>query len=171
MKITETMLVSHDPKTVFDTMCDPDYVEYKSERAGITLLSNDVVTTDEGAVTVVTRGSMKSDVVPANFRTFVGSEIEIRQTVAWAEAELSERDGDGKRVGTFALDISGAPVRISGTVILETAPAGSQLAYSGEVNASIPLFGNMIEKAIAGVITDVLAKEASFADEWIARRG
>jgi len=173
MQITNALEITQNPRAVFAALCDPQYVAYRCERAGLNLSTNEVVTTPEGAVTAVARLAMASDVVPANFRSFVGAELDIHQTTAWAEPELSDPAGTGKRVGTFALEIHGAPVRISGTLILDAAAngSGSILTYSGEIVASVPLFGAMIEKAIAGVVTSMLAQEAQYVSEWIAERG
>jgi hypothetical protein len=43
------------------------------------------------------------------------------------------------------------------------------LRYEGEVNASIPLFGATIEKAVGQVVEQVLASHSKLVNEWLAR--
>src|SRR5690606_20700999 len=74
------------------------------------------------------------------------------------------------RVGTLALDIAGAPVRINGRMSLRPSGEGTVQSFSGEITASVPLFGRHIEKAAAGAVDKVLAVERSIGLEFLAGR-
>ncbi|MEK8227968.1 DUF2505 family protein [Oerskovia sp. M15] len=57
----------------------------------------------------------------------------------------------GLRRGTVSLEITGAPVRMTGTVTLEAQPdGGTRQSYVGELKATVPLFAAAVEDAAAG---------------------
>ena len=75
--------------------------------------------------------------VPGQVRQLVGDHLEVRQAEAWEPAR------EGRHVGTVAVEIAGAPVRMTGSLRLEpTADGGTILKILNPVN---------IAKAIAAV--------------------
>ncbi len=151
---------------VVDLQCDEGFLQFKADETKTVLLAADVIRHDGGAVTSAVRRTMTSDLIPANLRAFVGNQLEVRQTEAWAEPELSP----GTRHGTFALEITGAPVRISGSMTVRAADAGAVLEYAGDVVASVPLFAATVETAVGQAITQVLVDEEALARQWLASR-
>ncbi len=150
-----------------NALSSEEYIRFVAERTEMRTLSVEAIELEDGAVTIVSIRAMKSDMIPANFRSFVGDELEIRQTEAWASAQPAD-DDEYHRVGTFALEIAGAPVRISGDVTLQGTREDALLTYSGDVVASIPLFGSMIESAVAQSIGAVLAGQRDLLTEWLS---
>jgi len=125
-----------------------------------------VDTEDDGSFTVVIRRTIPADDIPSEFRAFVGSQVHVRYTEVWAAPETPE--GDARRTGTFAMEIPGTPGHARGTVSLE--PSGDQTDFvmSGEVQASVPLVGPMVERAVASAIKQALPQELAEADSWLA---
>lgn len=123
---------------------------------------------DDGGFTVVIRRTIKSDAIPTEFRAFVGSQLHVRYTEVW-EAPEDSRDGADRR-GTFAMEIPGTPGHARGTVKLSVAGRGTDFAMEGEVQASVPLVGQMVERAVASAIEQALPQELSAADTWLASR-
>jgi hypothetical protein len=158
-----TLSVGTDPRTAATMLADPVYVRAKVRASGAEELAADVTPGEGGAFTVTTRRSLPTDLIPANIRAFVGARLEVRQAEAWeGPAE------DGTRRGTVALEIIGAPVRLTGTVELRAAGAGSEIVYDGELKASVPLFGAAVEEAAAKAVRGALEAEQDVAREWVA---
>lgn len=167
MQMTATINVAATPAEVLAVISDPVFLAYSSEQAKMQLLDADVNKLESGAVTMVIRRSAQNDIIPPTFRSFVGAQIELRQTEAWAEPIPADSP---ERFGTFDLEITGAPVRIAGRVKLSQTPLGSSLVYSGDVNASVPLFGATIEKAVGEAIVKVLESEERLIESWLQAR-
>ncbi len=121
---------------------------------------------DDGSFTVVIRRTITADAIPAEFRAFVGSQVHVRYTEVW---EAPQDDGAGQgRGGTFAMEIPGTPGHARGTVKLIAAGRGTDFALVGEVQASVPLVGPMVERAVASAIDQALPHELAAADTWLA---
>lgn len=163
MHLQVTLSVPSDPRTAGTMLADPVYVRAKVRASGAEELHVDVTPGDEGAFTVTTRRSLPTDQIPPNVRAFVGSSLEVRQAEAW------ERPGpDGERRGTVAVEIVGAPVRLTGTVALTADGAASRITYDGELKAHVPLFGAAVEEAAARAVRGALQAEEAVAREWVA---
>src|SRR5699024_9858528 len=106
-----------------------------------------------------------TEAIPQNFRSIVGSKLDVRQATAWGAP-----DEHGRR-GTLVLEIAGAPVRLTGTVALTTREGGgTALTYDGDLKASVPIFGPAIEKAAGDAVRTVLAAEHEVGLAWLAER-
>ena len=127
-----------------------------------------VDTEDDGSFTVVIRRTVPADTIPSEFRAFVGSQLHVRYTEVWAVPDTS-RD-DAGREGTFAMEIPGTPGHARGAVVLKPTDTGTAFGIAGEVQASVPLVGPMVERAVASAILQALPRELAEADNWLASR-
>jgi hypothetical protein len=67
------------------------------------------------------------------------------------------------------VEISGAPVRLTGTVTLSPdGTDGSRITYDGDLKASVPLFGSAIEQAAVGAVRSALQAEQDAGARWLA---
>ncbi len=121
---------------------------------------------DDGSFTVVIRRTIPADAIPSEFRAFVGSQIHVRYTEVWAAPD-SSRD-DALREATFAMEIPGTPGHARGSVVLTPAGTGTAFTLAGDVHASVPLVGPMVERAVASAIQEALPQELAEADNWLA---
>lgn len=122
---------------------------------------------DDGSFTLALRRTLPSSTIPPEFRAMVGSQITVRYTEAWAAAEFNGDPSD--REGTFAIEIAGAPGHARGAVVLKPlADGGTAFGLAGDVQASVPLVGAVVERAIANAIQEALPAELAAADEWLA---
>lgn len=144
---------------------DADFIRYRAQRTGSRVVQADVTAGPDGSHTSAVRRTIASDLIPPHVRSFVGNELEIRQTEAWAEPFAGPQ---GDRHGTVAVDITGAPVRMTGSILLSPADTGSVMTYTGEIKSSLPLFGAAVEKAAAEAIENALLEEARCASAWLA---
>lgn len=145
---------------------DEAFIRFKAHRGGSRLLQLDLTAGADGSYTSAVRRSVPSDQIPAQVRPFVGNELELRQTEAWAEPRNAP---GGDRFGTVSVEITGAPVRMTGAVRLTATSTGSVMSYTGEVRSSIPLFGAAVESAAADAIVQALSSEEAAAEEWLGR--
>ena len=144
---------------------DVEFIRLKAEHVGSRVIQVDVTAGPDGSFTSSVRRTIASDQIPPQVRSFVGNELEIRQTEAWAEP----MDGpQGQRHGTVSVEITGAPVRMTGSILLVPTEGGSVMTYSGEVKSPIPLVGATIEAAAADAIRQALTQEAAYAAVWLA---
>lgn len=155
-----------DAATVARMLADPAYVHAKVLASGALDQQVDVVGSDAAAFTVTTRRSLPTDQIPANFRPLVGSQLDVRQVEAWEAAAA-----DHSRRGTVVVEITGAPVRLTGTASLTPAGDHTTLVYDGDVKSSIPLFAASVEQAAAGAIRAGLTAEGVVAARWLEGHG
>jgi len=150
--------------TVAAMLADPAYGHARVAASGAVAHHVDVVGGADGAFTVTTRRSMPTDQIPANFRAFVGTSLDVRQVEAWEPGSLT-------RHGTVVVEIAGAPVRLTGTTTLaaaDGAPDASLLTYDGDVKAGVPLFGAAIEEAAGHAVRSALEAEQQAGSTWLA---
>ena len=150
-------------------LADADYIRWRAERTTGrgTVDSADVDLDGEGGFTILIRRTLPTDVIPAQARHFVGDRVEIRQAEVWEPAEEPDR-----RVGTVALEITGAPVFVTGTVTLQaTDDGGTRKTYDGDVRATVPLFASLVESAAISQLRRTLATEEAAGREWLAGAG
>lgn len=165
MHLTIHQSVPLDVEAYASLLRDATFVRFRASVPGATV--DDVVVTpgDGDAFTVTVRRSMPSDQIPAQVRAFVGSSLEIRQVEAWEPAR------DGTRHGTVSLDITGTPVRLVGTLVLEPAEGGSRVTSSGDLKAPVPLVGASLERAAAEAVRTTLAAEELRVRAWVDVHG
>ena len=149
---------------------DESFVRWRAQRSTGSVHGaveqTDVTGTADDGFTVVVRRTLPSDIIPVQARPFVGAHLQIRQAEAWEAAD------DGRRAGTVAVEILGAPVRVTATAVLTALPdGGTRLTYAGEVRATVPLFGAVIEEAAVSAVRTTLETEAEAGRDWLAGRG
>lgn len=164
MHLTVELTYPADVADVAALLSDPDFVRWRAGRPGAGSVSRVDVTGDPtSGFTVSLRRTLTTDAIPAQVRPFVGECLEIRQTEAWEAA------GSGHHVGTVVVEITGAPVRMTGTLVLEPHPQGGcRQVYTGELRASVPLFAAAVEEAAAGAVRRTLESEEQSLRDWLA---
>lgn len=170
MHLTVDLTYPAGPDDVSAMLADESFVRWRTERTvragtpgGGTVEQADVTGSVDSGFTVVVRRTLATDQIPAQARSFVGNTLEVRQAEAWEAAD------DGRRAGTLAVEIIGVPVRITGTTGLLALPGGgSALTYDGDVKATVPLFGTVVEEAAAAAVRTTLEAEAEAGRAWLA---
>ncbi|MGO1318504.1 MAG: DUF2505 domain-containing protein [Cellulomonadaceae bacterium] len=152
------------PGDVTVMFADRAFIEHKSAHSPARIEDVVITGSPDAELTVTVRRSIAAAQIPAQARAFVGERLELRQVEAW-----STPSGPGRH-GTVVLEVTGVPVRMTGTVSLAPDADGSVLRYDGEIKASIPLFGAAVAQAAASAIHSVLDQEAAAAREWLADR-
>lgn len=146
-------------------MREPTFVRFRAAVPGARVEDVVVTPTEGEAFSVTIRRSVSAAQIPPQVRSLVGSELEIRQVEAWEGAR------EGAWHGTVALEITGTPVRLTGTVVLRDSAEGAVLTYDGTVRAAIPLFGASVEKSAAAAMRTTLEAEALRVHAWVDVHG
>jgi len=164
MRITATIDYPGSPQQVAAMLANPEYLRARVTLGGATLEQADVVGSAEDEFTATTRGKIPSDTIPQHMRGFVGNSLEIRQVEAW-EAPAA----DGRRIGTVVIEISGAPVRLTGTRRITPSADGKSCTdqIEGELKAAVPLLGPSIEQAAAPAVYAAIDAERKAAENWL----
>jgi hypothetical protein len=153
-----------DIARVIAMLADAEFTATKVRATGA--ISHDVAVVGEAdhAFTVTTRRQLPTAGIPAQFRSLVGSTVEIRQVEAW------EPPAGPERRGTVVVEIVGAPVRLTGTLRLVPEADGTTTGHiEGDLRASVPLFGAALEEAMARAVRDVVKAEERAAAVWLTR--
>lgn len=162
MHVQVPLALDTDASSAGRMLADPVYVRAKVAASGSEVLHVDVTPGDNGAFTVTTRRSLPTELIPPQARAFIGDRLEVRQAEAW------EAPGpDGGRRGTVAVEITGAPVRLTGTVALIPGDGTSRVVYDGDLKATVPLFGAMVEEAAVKAVRSALEAEEAVAREYV----
>lgn len=163
MHLHATLQYDADVARVGRMLADTEFVEAKLRASGALSHHANVVGDPDHGFTVTTRREMATDTIPAQFRGFLGSTLEVRHVEAW------EQPADDGRRGSVVLEIVGAPVRFTGRLQLTPDDAGgSVVAVDGELKASLPLFAAALEEAAAGAVRAALDAEQQAGAAWLA---
>lgn len=153
MQVNAKIFYPVSPEHVFDMLVDRSFQERVCEATGA-LRYEVQIEQDAGAATITTRRQLPTDEVPDYARSFIGRTLEVVRVDRW-EAPAA----DGSRDGTVRLEITGAPIRLTGSLALRPDDAGTAEIIAGDLKASIPLLGGKMEKAAEPALMSAIRKE------------
>jgi len=162
--LTVELTYAADADAVVAMLADESFIRWRALRGpGGRVEQADVTGSPADGFTIAVRRTLPTDLIPAQVRPFVGDHLEVRQAEVW------EAPSGDLRTGTIAVEIAGAPVRVTGTVRLEpTADGGTRQVYDGEVRATVPLFGAAVAEAAARAVRSTLEAEGAAGQEWLS---
>jgi hypothetical protein len=162
--LTVELTYAADADAVAAMLADESFIRWRARRGpGGHVEQADVTGSPAAGFTIAVRRTLPTDLIPAQVRPFVGDHLEVRQVEAW------EAPSGDLRTGTIAVEIAGAPVRVTGTVRLEpTGDGGTRQVYDGEVRAMVPLFGAAVAEAAARAVRSALEAEGEAGQEWLS---
>jgi hypothetical protein len=110
---------------------------------------------------------MPTDQLPDFLRGLTGGTLTILQVETW-----DPPDGDGGREGTIEVEISGAPVRMSGTPSMVPDGTGDGIetveTIDGDLKARVPLIGGRVERAAEPAVRAAVGAERRTGTAWLA---
>jgi hypothetical protein len=148
---------------VSSMLTDPAFARERAAALGTEAQEVDIDAREDGTETVVLRARVPATSIPAEFRSLLGRDLTVTYTEVW------EPLTDADRVGTFAVEIAGAPGHVSGAIGITARGATTELLATGDVIANVPLVGPMIERAVAGAVERAFTDQLSVADSWLTR--
>ncbi|SDS17626.1 DUF2505 domain-containing protein [Jiangella sp. DSM 45060] len=161
MDLNSELRFDADPAAVFAMLTDEAYIEKKTMAANA-IRHQASVRRDGDRVTIDLLRVMPPD-VPDFVRRFVGETIDIKQRDTWGPAAA-----DGSRDGSIELEMSGAPVRATGTMRLAGNGASTVLTIKALLKASVPLVGGKIEQAVHQGLMHAVKVEERVGNDWLA---
>ncbi|OLR90765.1 DUF2505 domain-containing protein [Actinokineospora bangkokensis] len=115
-----------------------------------------------GEVAFKLRQGVDAAKLPSAARAIIKGDLVVERTESWRQAATGF-------AGDTGASVSGVPGDVKGRFALVDAGTGSVWTTSGEVKVRIPLVGGKIEAAIAEQVGALLAAEARFTADWLAR--
>lgn len=161
MKFQETFDFNYPADVILRMFGDKNYYLAKYERMGGE--APEVLgTTSEGdhfAITVRHALNASRLKFPDFITSRIGDELHLRQTDSW-QLDKSE--------GHITIEIEKAPVEIESRLHLAGAGSGSRLTLDFDIQASVPLIGGKVEKAVAGPISRHVHKDLTLTNQMAA---
>lgn len=153
MKISRTTSLDAGVEDVFAVIATHAHqqakvaTEHGSSSATITDLGGD-------RLGVRTERELPTRSMPTVVSSLVGDTLKVTEEQTWHPLRA-----DGTRTADLELHVTGAPIRMRGTVTLSPAGGGSRLVVDADLTCSVPLIGRKVEAAAKPTI------EESFDDE------
>jgi hypothetical protein len=154
--------ISYDasPQAVFAMLTDTAFQDRKLAQTGSLEFSSKVVVSGDTAE-ITTHRTLPTDRVPEAFRSLVGGRLTVVQVETWKAA------AGARRTGTVTLHVQGAPLRMTGTLLLTGTPEHTTEDVDAELKASVPLIGGRIERAIEPAVRAAIDVEQRIGREWL----
>ena len=115
-------------------------------------------TSDDG-VDLRLRQGVDAQKLPGAVRSILAGDLVVEREERWRGHEATGR-----------ASINGVPAEIRSRSRLASHGSGTELVVTAEVKVGIPLIGGKIEKSIGEQVVKLLANEAEFTGQWLARR-
>lgn len=158
MRITREATLPAGPDEAFALVSTQEYQQAKVDAQ---VPGSTASVTEQGADVVVrTRRALSTQGMPAAVASMVGDTLQIDEQQTWHPAAA-----DGSRRADLDLTVSGAPLRLRGTIDLIPAGNGARMAVAADLTCSIPLVGKKVEQAAQPAIIDSIDAEARFLAE------
>ncbi len=163
MRFAATITYDAAPDAVYAMLTDPAFQDRKLAGTGALEYHSSVEPSGEGAVIATTR-TLPTDRVPDAFRSLLGGKVTVVQTESW-----NAPGADLSRSGAVTVQISGAPLKMTGSLTLASDGHGGTIeTVNGELKASVPLIGGRIEKAVEPALRGAIEVEQRLGREWLA---
>lgn len=159
-----SLATSYDasPEEVFAMITDITFQEQVFER--LRVQSYDVVVGGAGDdLAVRFHWQTKASDVPVVARRFVGHTLELAQNKVWHRADVNgarEADVDG--------EVTGVPVKVTGTTRIVPAGRRTTQAFDLHITASVPVVGKGLEQVVADAVRVRLEKKFEVAWSWLS---
>ncbi|WP_062312016.1 DUF2505 domain-containing protein [Demequina rhizosphaerae] len=164
MKITHAHRFDAPLADVWAMLTDVGFGHARAAAMGTEAQDVDVDEREDGSYAVMLRADVPTTSIPSEMRAFLGRELSVTYTEVWEPPE-----GADDRVGTFAVEIAGAPGHVAGAIGLTPDGDATDFLAAGDVTAHVPVVGAMIERAVADAVQRALTAQLEAADAWLAR--
>lgn len=161
MKVQRTMEHRGSPAEVFAIISDP---QFQQEKVAVTgpASTADVSDTADG-VTIRTERHLPTDQMPEVAKRLLGATMIIVEEQRWGAAQ-----SDGGRRGEVSMSAPGAPISMTGRLLLQPSASGSTISIDADLKCSIPLIGRQIEQSAQPGVTMGIDYESELIDRWLS---
>ena len=165
MRVDAEIRYTAPPDAVGTMLADPEFVDRKCAATGALRHTARVDGDASGAFTVTTVRTMPTNTFPDVARKLVGKTVDITETDSWDAAAA-----DGSRRGTVVVTISGAPLKLDGTLSLDADGTGARQTIGGDLKASVPIIGGKLERASEPALKMAIRSEEKVGAAWLSAR-
>lgn len=159
MHLRHTIAYRAAPDEVFAMLADADFRRRSAAARGVLDAEVSIVragTGDEG-ISVRIEQLQPARGLPDVARRFVGATVRTVQLEEWADA----------RGGTVVVEVSGAPVALTGRVRLEGGPGETRQTVSADVDVRVPLVGARLAGFVGGLVAAGMDTEQQVGEAWL----
>ena len=162
MDVSDSHTYAAPLDSVLDMFGDPDAVVARYEGMGHRDVEVLECTRTDDSLRVRTSRVVEVD-LPGFARKVLSPTNTMVQTDEWTAS------GDGTWDGTVAVDVQGAPVKMSGSMRLEPAGDGTTMHLTLSMSVKVPLVGGKIaDWAGKNDVPATMAAEFAAGDAWLA---
>jgi hypothetical protein len=162
MDVSDSHTYAAPLDSVLDMFGDPDAVVARYEGMGHRDVEVLECTRTDDSLRVRTSRVVEVD-LPGFARKVLSPTNTMVQTDEWTAS------GDGTWDGTVAVDVQGAPVKMSGSMRLEPAGDGTTMHLTLSMSVKVPLVGGRIaDWAGKNDVPATMAAEFAAGDAWLA---
>ncbi|MEV6428535.1 DUF2505 domain-containing protein [Nocardia sp. NPDC051463] len=154
-----TARYSHPVAAVRAVIADEQYWKNRIAEVGGPNARLDSIAVNGDQVRIEMVQAIAAELLPAAITAVRPGDLIIPRVENWS--------GD---TATFEARVEGAPAEVRGAIALVADGTGSVATVTGNIEVKIPLFGGKIEAAIAERLTELLASEEEFTNNWLAQR-
>jgi len=149
-------------EAVIAMLSDPEATTAKYDSMGHRDIEIVDCTAGDGTLRIESSRVVDVD-LPGFAKKFIKPTNTMRQTDDWLETD------DGTWTGTFAVDVDGAPIELSGTMRLVPDDDSCTHDVTITMNVKVPLVGGKIaDWAGKNDVRQTLESEFAFGDSWLA---
>lgn len=161
MELTETHHFDERADAVIDVFATEEAVRARYEGMGHREVEVQRVDRGDGTLTVTSRRVVEVD-LPGFARKVLAPTNTMTQTDTWVK-------GTDGWSGTFAVEVAGAPVQLSGTMRLLDAGGGADYTVTLSMSVKVPLVGGKIADWVGkNDARTTLRGEFAATDAWLA---
>jgi hypothetical protein len=164
METSERFSYPADVESVFRLLGDEEFLKEKYSSLGQRDFTVTAHEESDGGRRMSTTRVVDTN-IPSFAKRILGATNTLVQTEEWSAPQP-----DGARTGRWAIDISGSPVRMAGTMRLEPQAEHCVHQISVAVTASVPLIGGKIADFAGRQAVDMLHQETRFGADWLTSR-
>jgi hypothetical protein len=157
MRFVHEMTYDAAPEAVAAMMADSAFREAVCEHQQV--LEYAVSVDDAGGpLTVAVDQVQEVRGIPSYAEKFVGDRIAIAQRETWR----------GPTTADVEVTVPGKPVRMTGTIVLDSDGDRTVETVTGDISVSVPLIGGRIEELVGNVFRLGLEAEYAVGQRWLA---
>ena len=154
MDIQELHRYAKDVEALFCFFSDPEKIKAKFEGVGARNVQVLESSEQGGVFRVRTQREMPAE-VPGILKKFFGEWNKVVQTESW------RKEGSSRR-SEFQIDVSGAPVKMHGTMELRPEGEGCVNDVKLSISSGVPLLGKKIVELVAETSRKGMASEYAY---------
>lgn len=148
-----------DADAVAAMLRDPEFLRWRAEAAGDTNIDVRIEPAPTGMRVTVARTREVN--LPGFAKKMFGSVNRIVDETVWKQE-------DGRWVGEYAINITGIPGEVKGSISLVPLATGCRFESAFEVTSKVPMFASKLESFVADKVEETLRANAERNAQYLS---